>query len=158
MTTLLFLDIDGVLNSHAWFAASPPTDRMLGHLDPTACALVQKLCEESGASIVVSSTWRLLHKVPALTSMLGARGITAPIVGVTPALNDPGRQRGDEIQLWLDRTTLDVSGIAIVDDDSDMAHLAPWHVRTHFDRGLTQWECDLLKHVMSGAAPAKRAA
>lgn len=50
---------------------------------------------------------------------------------------------------------LDVTGIAIVDDDSDMAHLAPWHVRTHFDRGLTSWECGLLAHVMAGPTPAK---
>lgn len=148
---IVFLDIDGVLNSHRWFATKPP-DRGIGHLDPEACARLQRLCDESGASIVVSSTWRLLHKLPALRSMLRARGVTATILGVTPSI--PRSERGHEIAHWLGRHEA-VTGIVILDDDSDMAHLAPWHVKTHFDRGLTDWEVNAAQLVLARPSPSR---
>lgn len=117
----------------------------MNELDPDACALLQKWCDEHDVDIVISSTWRLLHKRMALVEMLGAKGLTRRIWGVTPALPERGKVRGDEIALWLERTAPqrlpeEVTGIVIIDDDSDMAHLAPWHVKTHYDRGLTNWE------------------
>lgn len=156
---LVFLDFDGVLNSHDWWRRRPTTPRrdFLNELDPAACARLQRLCDETFAQIVISSTWRLLHKRPALVEMLRARGVTARVLGVTPSL--PRGPRGLEIADWLERTAPvrvgDVSGIVILDDDSDMAHLAPWHVKTHFDRGLQDWEVERAKDVLRMPAPVR---
>lgn len=152
---IVFLDFDGVLNSHEWFRAHHD-ERGLGHLDPAACARVQRLCDETGANIVVSSTWRLLHRRVALCDMLRARGVTARVVGMTPhPVGDS--KRGDEIGWWLASNPaigVDViDGMVIIDDDSDMAHLAPWHVKTYFDRGFTDYELGKAIEMLSRPMP-----
>lgn len=159
---LLFLDIDGVLNSHDWYVRRGGyvgRERPMQELDPEACARLQGLCSATGAQIVVSSTWRLIYKLPALRSLLGARGISVPVLGVTPSA--PREERGLEIQRWLDTTAAkhgDVESIVILDDDSDIAHLTPWFVKTHFDRGLTDWEVERAKEVLAKPGPARKAA
>lgn len=153
---VIFLDVDGVLNSHAWFKGHGH-DRGLGHLDPEACARMQRLVERTDARIVVSSTWRLLHKLNALRSMFRARGLTGAVIGATPA--HPRDVRGVEIQQWLDAarlTNTHPTNIVIVDDDSDMAHLAPWLVKTHFDRGFTEWELDRAVEMLERPGPEVR--
>lgn len=158
---IIFLDIDGVLNSHDWWKRRPHQDnRPHNEIDPDAVARVQRLVDETGASVVISSTWRLLHKKLALQSLLSAKGLRARIAGVTPAL--PKREeRGYEIQAYLDVANLlpephRPAGVVILDDDSDMVHLAPWLVKTHFDRGLTDWEVERAKEVLTQPPPPVR--
>lgn len=153
---IVFLDVDGVLNSHAWFADH---GHERGHLDPEACARMQRLCDETGARIVVSSTWRLLHKTEALRSMFKARGLTAHVIGGTPALST--RKRGDEIQRWLDGASIfpiRPTGMVIIDDDGGMEHLTPWWVKTHFDRGFTDWELGKAVETLARPMPERLAA
>lgn len=156
---LCFLDVDGALNSHDWWRRRPSDeDRPMNDLDPDACARLQRWCDEHDVDIVVSSTWRLLHKRTALCDMFRVKGLTRRVWGVTPALPETGKVRGDEIALWLSRTASmrlpePVTGIVILDDDSDMAHLAPWHVKTHYDRGLTDWELGLATKVIAQPPP-----
>jgi hypothetical protein len=58
------------------------------------------------------------------------------VVGMTPVMS--GKDRGDEIQAWLDETDLTVDNFVILDDDSDMAHLRETHhfVQTQGEVGL----------------------
>lgn len=155
---LVFLDIDGVLNSRDWFTRRSKDNARssLGDIDPDAASRVQRLCDETGASIVVSSTWRLLHKRLSLCDMFLAKGLTARVLGVTPHL--PTKDRGDEIQLWLDRTPKDrgwaVEGMVILDDDQDMVHLTPWLVRTPFETGFVDAHMLDAKCVMAQAMPS----
>lgn len=157
---VIFLDIDGVLNSHDWWKRRPEKgDRPHNEIDPDAVARLQRLVDETGASIVISSTWRLLHKKPVLQMLLNAKGLKTLISGVTPAI--PNKERGDEIQRWLDMANLLPAAqrpvsIVILDDDSDMAHLAPWHVKTYVDRGLTDWEVERAKEMLARPAPPVR--
>ncbi len=157
---LVFLDIDGVLNSHDWYTRRSSRQRPSDEIDPDAAKRVQRLCDETGAKIVISSTWRLLHKLPALKRVLAAKGLTAPVIGVTPCL--PGSKiRGEEIQLWLDRylelegdfSRGPVEGMVILDDDSDMGKLAPWLVRTPFETGFVDGHILDAKCVMAQAMP-----
>ena len=151
---VVFLDIDGVLNSRGW-VKDLGRDRGLGHLEPAACARVQRLCEDTGAKLVISSTWRLIHKRASIGDMFRARGLTTTILGMTAALHT---KRGHEIQTWLDAShaiaevgTLD--GMVIIDDDFEMAHLAPWHVKTDVDRGFTDGELRQAAEVLSRPMP-----
>lgn len=154
---LIFLDIDGVLNSHDWYERRPSRgDRPIDEIDPDAAARVQRLCDETGAQIVVSSTWRLLYKLPRLREVLGAKGLRAPLIGVTPRL--PQDERGAEIQLWLDKVPAlrgwTVESMVILDDDFDMLHLHPWLVRTPFETGFTDAHILDAKCVLAQAMPS----
>jgi hypothetical protein len=151
---VVFLDIDGVLNSHAW-VKDLGRDRGLGHLDPAACARVQRLCDDTGAKLVISSTWRLIFKRAAICDMFRARDLTTTILGMTAALHT---KRGHEIQAWLDASSAiaelgTIDGMVIIDDDFDMAHLAPWHVKTDVDCGFTDGELRQAAEVLSRPMP-----
>lgn len=166
---LIFLDIDGVLNSHAWWDRRAPAqsdqsleDYYLRALDPDACALLQGLCEDTGAEIVVMSTWRILHPVEEIRHLLGKRGVTTPILGVTPDLRHHEKDfqepwssfgRGLEVQWWL-RERLGDEGAAntrlvLVDDDSDFGVLKPKRVHTSFSTGLTTQHVEEMKAHLS---------
>lgn len=139
---LIFLDIDGVLNSSAWFKCffkqnqvivSVPDDK----LDPDAIARLNKITDATGAKIVISSTWRMLFrsKFPELIEILKEHGVTGDIIGMTPIL---GTVRGKEIKSWLyTNTEYDVEKFIIIDDDSDMDTLRDNHlIKTTFEFGL----------------------
>lgn len=155
---VLFLDIDGVMNSHDWFRRRESNKHtMLNDIDPAAALRVQRVCDETGAAIVVSSTWRKLHTLPELRRVFMARGITASVIDVTPNGAPGGHERGYEIQAWLDENEqlgrFEIDGMAIVDDDSDMVHLKPWLVRTPFETGIRDEHVLDLKCVMAQAMP-----
>ncbi|MDB5822198.1 MAG: hypothetical protein JWR21_902 [Herminiimonas sp.] len=115
-TKVLFLDIDGVLNSRrsvVAFKGYPHSfsGECKGRFDWVAVALIRQLCEETGCSIVLSSSWRILHTVHEC-----ANGLDLPIFDKTPNLGGP---RGLEVNAWLAEHP-EITHYAIVDDNSDM--------------------------------------
>ena len=114
---IIFLDFDGVLNSHKYMgsdAYKKETQGMTGgqvmklahhaHIDPAALKILNKLVDQTGATVVVSSTWRIIYSVEELNKMCKARGATFTIVDKTPEL--PRRfsefiPRGKEIAHYL---------------------------------------------------------
>lgn len=144
---VLFLDVDGVLNSRrsaVAFGKFPwdvePADLPL--FDNVAIGFIRKLCKETGCKIVLSSTWRGKE---GMTEKI-ARVLDLPIIDKTP--HKIAGKRGHEIQAWLDAMAgrhpeLQTAGIdyAIVDDDSDMLEdQKPFFVQTCGQDGF------LLKH------------
>lgn len=120
---VLFLDIDGVLNStrsaaayggYPWPGTHKPRD--WHKFDPVAVALLQRVCRRSGAVCVLSSSWRLGMTDSDRNDLAAHLGIE--IIGVTrPTL--AREQRGNQIADWL-AAHPEVTTWAIVDDDSDM--------------------------------------
>lgn len=141
---ILFLDIDGVLNNRGWLR--------LGHLKRPTDRFIPKLCEKlntvllaTSCEIVISSSWRVNWTPEALQGFLRARGATAAnVIDATPYWNTDASgiiinnftSRGAEIQAWLNTTNNTDRVFAIVDDNSDMAHLSHRLVKTSMDRGL----------------------
>jgi hypothetical protein len=149
---VIFLDFDGVLNSWAWWGRQPKANRDQHEylLDPAAIGLLNQLVMRTGAHVVISSSWRLNKEMrPAAT--LCVCGFTGVVLGQTDYLAAP---RGREIQAWLDGRD-DVEKIVILDDDSDMVHLAPYHVKTEHSVGLTQDDVDRAV-VLLGGPPLQR--
>lgn len=112
---VIFLDIDGVVNSLRSCAAYGGTPLVLDELDMfdhVALCMVRNLCSYGDIQIVLSSTWRKFNKVEDL-----AQGLDLPIVAATPFIQ--GAIRGIEIKAWLDANP-EVSCYAILDDDVDM--------------------------------------
>jgi hypothetical protein len=134
---ILFLDVDGVLNSERSFLAGGPRIRAYEQqnpddpyyvkittctIDPIAVDLVNRVCRELDVQIVVSSTHRQhfpdgpakLMQMKAYFEQLGIHGEF--IIDWTPKLNTI---RGIEIQDWLNRHP-EVTHYVILDDSSDM--------------------------------------
>lgn len=133
---VIFLDIDGVINSERSFLAShhrldtcasdddggvgAPYSIRLSKMtvDPIACGLINRILRRVDAYIVLSSTHRKhfdgMDGVELYLSQLGLDG--ARCVGVTPVLH---KQRGEEIKHWLNERPY-ITHYAIVDDNTDM--------------------------------------
>jgi hypothetical protein len=130
---VLFLDVDGVLNSAQWFEADRRRDGdYLGlvSVDPVAVAMILGVVHATGAKIVLSSTWRLVdHYVQALKDA----GLS--FYSMTPVLRTSNR--GEEIKAWL-KEHPEVDCFAIVDDDADAGDcgLRSRFVKTNFATGL----------------------
>ena len=145
---VIFLDIDGVLNSEEFFVEmtqncrydayrsagySAKMSRNLCSLDSVAIANLNHLITQTGAKIVVSSTWR--SDDPFLQEVFAVVGIPA-YVGITPYTVT--RHRGLEINYWLDKHP-EVENYVILDDDNDMLDKQLEHfVQTDaYKRGLS---------------------
>lgn len=158
MTTVidvLFLDIDGVLNSTEYSLSGRPTPKERGGvlgIDPVAVKRLNRIGNHDGSPlrIVISSTKRHHRSVGDLETMMRERGFCGTIAGKTPDHStfrgaDNFKERGDEIQAWLDAAPcfgLSVRSFAILDDDDDMAHLSDRLVLTTFARGLEDVHVD----------------
>ena len=168
-----FLDIDGVLNSEAFALKLEEKHRQLGHtdlatcgcfqlyshIDPEAIARVNRLVAETGAVIVISSTWRKRFDLSELQDKLREHGLVADVVGVTTdGHKDPEMvavhghleriYRGHEIDLWL-RNHPEVTAFVIFDDDSDMAMHGNRLVQTDCQEGLLDDHVDLAIRVLA---------
>jgi hypothetical protein len=112
------------------------------HIDPAAIAVLNKIVEQTGAFVVVSSTWRIGVRRTEVNGWLRGAGFTGIVLALTPVL---GKRRGFEIQAWLDaynkaplRRHGEVTHFVILDDDSDMEHLMPKLVQIDNSVGLTE--------------------
>ncbi len=84
--------------------------------------LLQRIVEETGCEILLSSTWRNdVYALRRLKRVLGYRGIKIKDVTVNLHRGEDGKRfyRGHEIQEYLDRHP-EIETYVIVDDDSDM--------------------------------------
>lgn len=156
MTKVLFLDIDGVLNSRTFYEAnvqeisreSSAFWRSVAELDPNACAMVNQLCEDEDLKLVISSTWRKLHDVHKLEAMFHKKGLFAEIIGTTPSINNA--PRGREIEHFIkNHPALEIEAYVIVDDDSDML-AGQFFVRTEWSVGIQPENIEQIREVLHG--------
>ena len=144
----LFLDIDGVLNSHE-FCDSPRFNRIGGFIgiDPEAVARLQSIIDQSGCEIVLSSTWRIAHPLEEICKFLirfGARD-PVPLIDKTPVLNRP---RGYEITAWIERNGFNGRYCCLDDGGDFLPHQRL--VQTSFQDGLQDYHIDSVVHLLKG--------
>lgn len=141
--SVIFLDVEGVLCSTDWQARRDEIQRfidespegIMGGVDPAAAARLNRVTDETGAALVVSSTIRDdWDSFAECREALQFYGITGRIIGRTPRFSGT-KVRGLEIQAWLDENPW-VERFAIIDDDSDMHHLTHRLVKTSFQHGM----------------------
>jgi hypothetical protein len=154
---IIFLDIDGILNcEEAYRSGECQYQEWIwedGRKDQYQrfCSwskeLLNKLIEETGAKIVISSTWR--HSgIEFMQKVWNMEGMKGEIIGITPSMRTKGIHipRGMEIKYFLEedlkfshinwdqdqqRESMERSGVdnyIIIDDDSDMLY----NQRNHF--------------------------
>lgn len=142
---VIFLDIDGVLNSSKSNAKTGDS-RILGthHV-----GVLNYIVEKTGAVLVISSVHRKMKSIVGFQRYLDEQGVHADVLDLTPVIvhqtkkpDAPEREegewsfgdydfkdakRGEEIQKWLDdfRAVYPKRKVqfVILDDDRDMLHL-----------------------------------
>lgn len=135
---VIFLDYDGVLNHHKTSLAE--VDGVQTMAEPELVFILNKLVDESGAELVLSSSWR---NYPDWRKSMKKSGIIKDFIGRTPCTKDGVEgPRGVKIQAWLDEHP-EVTQYAIIDDMDDMneEHL-PSFFQTDPEVGLTQEVAD----------------
>lgn len=152
MGKVIFLDIDGVLNSNFWNGDDQKEISGGTLIDSEKVALLAALAHENDADIILHSGWRfwfdekmnpLRPEARRLSDMLAKEKLA--IAGVTPDLTTEEIRRtrkfslvkADEILLWLKKNE-DVSGWVVLDDlDLHNIQIEKHQVRTDQSVGLT---------------------
>lgn len=148
---LVFLDFDGVLCNRESITTgykartAPEQDPYGAHAD--CVAALNRIIEQTGAVIVVSSTWRKCKNPRTkMAETLKRWNVNGTVIDVTPQLYGEEynyKRRGSEIQLWLKMYTQhEIESFVILDDDSDMGELKHRLVRCNFEIGLTEADAD----------------
>ena len=176
---VVFLDVDGVLNSEAYVRKLEERHRALGHEDParpkreTTCdcfklyhqidrdavARVNRLIAATASKIVISSTWRKRFDPLEMQSMLREHGLVADVIGATTdGHKDPEMV---EVHGHLERIYRgheidlwlrnhpEIERFVILDDDSDMVMHKNRLVQTDCEEGLLDDHVELAIRVMA---------
>lgn len=162
---LIFLDVDGVLNStrtaRMYFdmfdkngyggffnddIEGPTYENVLWGQD--LVDNLKRIVDETGAQIVISSTWRITHRWQNFPKMFEVYGwVGAPVIGAT---GRGGPIRGNEIQRILD--VMGNPPYVILDDSTDMLE-SQWanFVNTDEAVGLTSEDADKAIAILQAA-------
>lgn len=129
---IVFLDIDGVLNSHQsdlYHNSFSQEFTMEKRLCPIATSNLKELLTiHPDIKIVVSSTWRRSRSIEQLGEILSYYKIDKNVVLSKTNYDGPGEIRGLKIKKWLqDNQHLDISHFVILDDDGDMDEFVNTH-------------------------------
>lgn len=139
INNIIFLDIDGVLNSDKYFDSIDNkecmnlVDRLMLDIDVSKVKILLEVINKTNTKIVITSSWRRMKLYPYIKERLISMGL--PVVGETPFIK--GR-RGEEIRSYLLENR--VSNYCIIDDEvfKDYKELEDYLVVTDFyEDGLT---------------------
>lgn len=145
---IIFLDIDGVLNTathiHEWSIT----------MHPEFVQRIRNVCEEYDADIVVSSAWRIgTEHRKATKFMLMNLGIRFLRIRDRTCSMSGQYVRGDEIKAWL--TEHGERPYVIVDDSTDMLdEQKPYFVNTTWEQGFTAAKADEMRAVFDAQGVA----
>lgn len=157
---VVFLDIDGVLNSDKFFEAQTDTylvemsrtrlDTLHMWFDPEAVHRLNRLTTRANAVIVVSSSWVFGHNKRELCEVLAAARVKAPVFDIT---NRYISDRCQRITRWLDRWGVHTPWV-VLDDDLSVCKFAERAVLTSMREGLQDHHVDAALAVLRGAVHA----
>ena len=156
---VVFLDIDGVVNT-IQISRKPFADKGSGSIcrnglyfdicstsdgrvsNEQAVMWLNKLCLETKAKIVISSTWRF-HGLEECKKALYATGLDSniEIIDSTP-ISCFSRIRGAEITKWINKNKENINQFVILDDDMDMGDLIDHLVKCDTYHGFGCLECE----------------
>ena len=159
---IVFLDIDGVLNNETCDYVDLAVGRFgrkQEYIDFDCIARLNKITDETGAVIVVSSTWRFGLSVDELITLFHALGITGKVIGKTDQKENNYTFRGNEIFKWINdnisatghKYRWEFTDYVIIDDDSDML-LWQFNNFVHTDGriGLTDVDAEKAISILNG--------
>ena len=148
MNPILFLDIDGVLNTKATFGVD-------AGLDAERVLMLRDVLKETGADIILSSAWRYMGWGVQSPIQQCLRGILPrsdylvfrkALVGATPQEIE-GENRDQNIQRWLDTNSHGDVWVAL-DDLPIVSNLGEGRYLVVGDKGLLPKDCKKLRGML----------
>ena len=136
---ILFLDIDGVLNSARYDAERRSTP--MGNVDESRLPLLCRIVDATGAVIVLSTSWRVYWDPDPARCAPEWAEIGDPLTAFGLRVYDktpsyPGNNRDCEVRDWLEAHKGEVESFVILDDMSfGWGELTPRLVRTNYHKG-----------------------
>lgn len=122
---IIFLDIDGVLNSLPYFENMASKNEFC-ELNNDNVSILAKIYHQNDAKIVLSSTWRFLKDKTGHAGDMYSYLIQTlseydmEIISVTPIIS---ANRPKEIKVWLENNDIDnMFNFIIIDDDFSKRH------------------------------------
>lgn len=144
---VIYLDIDGVMNSAEF-------DRLICNyrhggiyniFDQRACLRLMNLIDETGAYVILSSSWRIDENSRKEVD-IQLRPYRIKVVGYT---GQERGQRGDQIAAHL-AAHPEITEYVVFDDDDDMDAVRSHFVKTTFEHGLQDEHIELAKQILNG--------
>lgn len=131
MRKIIFLDFDGVMDT-AYYDnylvnnGLPEMDEYGCVFDPECIKALAHIIQETGASIVVSSTWKDFMSMEQILQMWKDRNLPGEVIDSTPTVS---KHRGDEIDAWLSEYGKPCQYVIL--DDMPFSEFNPNH-QNHF--------------------------
>ena len=143
---VIFLDFDGVITI-------PPK----WHLNANKIKWIKKIVDETGAKIVVSSSWRMNSVEETIDKMIRHPKIcprNKMLLWFVDNLYDVTHTykglRGQEIKDWLNEHP-EVENYVIIDDDGDMLDEQIYHfIQTNYEHGIGESETIYAIKILNG--------
>lgn len=167
MSKILFLDIDGVLNTERQHdrcveEGAAFVDNFGYAFDPVAIANLKKIMDETEAGIVISSSWKFWG-FSTMQKLWASRDLPGKVLDVTPNnvsdelllsvdldLMELPASKGSEIKEWLSTSGQDVTHYAILDDVPDMLPEQQSHfVQTDPRVGITKDDAERIIEMLT---------
>jgi hypothetical protein len=145
---IIFLDFDGVLNDDPKLNALKheqefKLEHLSKHIHEDKISLVNKITEETGAKVIVSSSWRLLADLKTLKSLLKDKGLEAEVIDTTAKGGKEHDDRWKHIEQKIKE--YNPTSYVILDDDhisTDKDFKNPNFVKTKDKLGITENNVD----------------
>lgn len=156
MTTVIFLDIDGVLRHEDFFKRLICTQTYGGSsssakFDWRSMSNLNRIIEETGAKVVISSSWRFGKKIEDLQKIFADNNFAGEIVDLTPIYSGSFTHevsRGKEIGDWLADNP--VESYCIIDDCNDiLSEQEKNFVLVDSKHGLTEYDAEKAIQILS---------
>ena len=164
MKSVIFLDIDGVLNSKLWEKKHSDEIKDKKLIDIEAVKILSRIVESTGAIIVLHSGWRfwfdesmnpINREAQYFVDVLKEEGIQ--LNGVTPDLTTEEIRRtkkfssvkADEILLWLKNNPNYKSWLVLDDLDLNNTEVRKHQVKTNSDVGITEMDIEKAKIILN---------
>jgi hypothetical protein len=118
---VIFLDFDGVMDT-AYYGhvlgkeGRPANDEFGAVFDPNCVRNLREIIDQTGAEIVVTSSWKSVMSYGEMLDMWEKRGLPGEMIDVTPTTSTC-RNRGDEIDVWLKECKEDCQYVILDDID-----------------------------------------
>lgn len=148
---ILFLDVDGVLNSQAWFDALPQSasglvvlDKLIDRIDPEAVARVNQITDATDAQIILSTNWIYEGNAGLADTKTTLRqaGLKAPFWGATGctvrkmSLHSRAGEIGMTLWRMQEEAHSPVTGFVILEDEHPLKGFELWTIHTTWEHGL----------------------
>lgn len=148
---IIFLDVDGVLNSAEYYRKVARKKKDWDRFNPRAVKIIKRLVEEFNSKIVISSTWRY-GLVKELKNELTKSELIKHLHKdwKTPVIHPSHNNRGNEIKAWLNIHP-EVNKYVIIDDDENILEEQKENfIKTDINEGMTEEHYYKAREILEG--------